>query len=451
MDQDAFDALTGTEDGRRALTAAHAALAGSDDPVELTDRLRRSFPAGLTAAALTQAGLRRRAAAKFGTTAERMYFTPAGLEQSTRSAVAELHARRYAAAGIRRVADLGCGIGGDMIALARAGLTVLAIEQDPLTAAVAAANAAALGLADRVEVRRADITTLDLTRLDVDAVFCDPARRTEQGRRIFDPDGYQPPWSFLRELPARIPATGVKVAPGIPHQLVPTTAEAEWVSDHGEVKEAALWFGPLRSGAARRATVLPAGASLADPAPADGEPADGAAADGAAADGAAADCAAADGGAADGGAADGAAAADDGPVDGRAADPPAIGPVANYLYEPDGAVIRAHLVARLATEIGAHLIDPRLAYLSADTPVRSPFVAGYRVREVLPFQLKRLRAALRERDIGAVTIKKRGSALDPDQLRRQLRLAGTGSIVVILTRICGRPIVILADPMPARI
>src|SRR5262245_18297187 len=307
MDHESFAALTSTDTGRRALVAAQTALAGSDDLLELTDRLRRSFTAELTAAALTQAMLRRRAMAKFGSIGQQMYFTPAGLEQSTRSPVAELRAQRYAEDGIGRVADLGCGIGGDMSALARAGLSVLALERDPLTAAVAAANAAALGLADRVEVRRADVTTLDLTRLDVDAVFCDPARRTEQGRRIFDPDGYQPPWSFLRELPARIPATGVKVAPGIPHQLVPTTAEAEWVSDHGEVKEAALWFGPLRSGGARRATVLSAGASLADPAPADGEPADGAAADGAAADGAAADGAAADCAAADGGAADGGA------------------------------------------------------------------------------------------------------------------------------------------------
>ena len=427
MDHEAFTALTSTAEGRRALTAAQTALADSDDLLELTDRLRRSFPAALTAAALTQAMLRRRAVAKFGAAAQRMYFTPAGLEQSTRPAVAELRARRYADAGLRRVADLGCGIGGDTIALARAGLAVLAIERDPLTAAVAAANAAALGLADRVEVRHADVTTLDLIRLGVDAVFCDPARRTVQGRRIFDPDDYQPPWTFLRQLPDRVPATGIKVAPGIPHQLVPATAEAEWVSDHGEVKEAALWFGPLHSGAARRATVLPAGASLVDPAPAGSTPADPVPAESSTAD----------------------LAVDPARADAVPAPAPVTGPVAKYLYEPDGAVIRAHLVARLGTEIGAHLIDPLIAYLSSDTPTRSPFVTGYRVHEVLPFQLKRLRAALREREIGTVTIKKRGSPLDPDQLRRQLKLTGTESIVVILTRIQGRPVVILADPVAA--
>lgn len=397
MDQAAFAALTGTQDGRRALVAAQLALTGSDDPLELTELLRRSFPSDLAAVALTQAMLRKRALAKFGAVAESMYFTPAGLEQSTRSAVAELRARRYAAAGARRVADLGCGIGGDMIALARAGPAVLAIERDPLTAAVAAANATALGLTDRVEVRCADVTALDLTRLGIDAIFCDPARRTALGRRVFDPDGYQPPWAFLRGLPERVPATGIKVAPGIDHRLVPAGAEAEWVSDGGELKEAVLWFGPLSSGAARRATVLPAGASLAGAAEASG--------------------------------------------------PARIGPIGRYLYEPDGAVIRAHLIAELATEIGAHLIDPRIAYLSSDTPPSSPFVAGYQVRDVLPFQLKRLRAALRERDVGVVAIKKRGSALDPDQLRRQLRLTGTKSIVVILTRVANVLTVILADPI----
>ncbi|MCI0688717.1 MAG: hypothetical protein L0Y54_16000 [Sporichthyaceae bacterium] len=122
MDHDAFLALIGTVQGRAALAAAEDALTGSDDPLELTKQLRRSFPAEITAAALTQAQVRRRARPKFAALADQMLFTPAGLEQSTRAAVAELRARRYAGAGVRRVADPGCGIGGDMIALARAGL-----------------------------------------------------------------------------------------------------------------------------------------------------------------------------------------------------------------------------------------------------------------------------------------------------------------------------------------
>ncbi|MCI0688496.1 MAG: hypothetical protein L0Y54_14860 [Sporichthyaceae bacterium] len=275
---------------------------------------------------------------------------------------------------------------------------MLAVDRDPLSVAVARANATALGLADRVELRCADVTTLDLAGERVDAVFCDPARRTGAGQRVFQLAGYQPPWSFVRDLPGRVPATGIKVAPGIPLGLIPLGAEAEWVSDRGEVKEAALWFGPLSSGVNRRATLLPSGASLTDDPQAE-------------------------------------------------LAPPPVGSVGRYLYEPDGAVIRAQLVAAAAARLDAHLIDPRLAYLSSDTRSDSVFGTGYRVADVLPFQLKRLRAALRERDIGTVTVKKRGSAIDPEQLRRRLRLTGSQSIVIVLTRIGRQPTVILADPL----
>jgi len=110
-------------------------------------RLRRSHPAPLVSAALGQARLRQRAVAKFGAEdAYRMFFTPNGVEQATRTSVATYRAGRFAAAGVRSVADLCCGIGGDAIALARAGISVLAVDRDPLTAEVARANAAALGL-----------------------------------------------------------------------------------------------------------------------------------------------------------------------------------------------------------------------------------------------------------------------------------------------------------------
>ena len=216
------------------------------------------FDAELASVALTQAGLRRHAVGKFGADAARMYFTRPGLEQATRHVVATRRAARLAAGGqpesdrrsgsgdpayngsqpdpgdpayngsrpdpgdpayngsrsepggpagsgsragrLRRVADLGCGIGADAIALARAGLDVLAVEADPGTAAVARANAAALGLDDRLTVHCGDATEVDLS--EVDAVFCDPARREARGgRRVFDPAAFSPPWSFVMGLP----------------------------------------------------------------------------------------------------------------------------------------------------------------------------------------------------------------------------------------------------------
>ena len=222
------------------------------DPVAAATRLRARFPADLVVTALTQDRLRRRAVAKFGEPAGSMYFTEAGYEQATRFPVARLRAERFTAAGVREVADLCSGIGGDALAFAGAGIRVLAVDRDPVTCAVLRANAAALGLSELIRVECGDVTGVPLDGCD--AVFLDPARRGERGR-VFDPDAYSPPWSFALGL-ADIRAAGFKVAPGIPHEAIPASAEAEWVSDAGDVKEAGIYFGALRT-AERRATLLP--------------------------------------------------------------------------------------------------------------------------------------------------------------------------------------------------
>lgn len=361
--------------------------------------------AELAGAALTQARLRRRAEEKFGPDARHMYFTPDGLEQATRTVVAEYRAARFAeavsAAPERPVADLCCGIGGDLLALARRGLDVEGVDADPLAVEVAAANAAAFGLADRVAVRRAEVgpDMLSAAGTGYAAVFCDPARRGERGR-VFDPDAYSPSWDTAVALARSASAACVKTAPGIAHELLPEDAGAEWISCGGEVKEAALWFGALR-GARRQATLLPArpesGATAATLA---AEPGLGA---------------------------------------------PPVAPVGRYLYEPDGAVIRAGLVAEAAARVDGALVDPRIAYITADRPVSTPFCRGYAVKEVLPFSVKRLRALVRQRRIGTITIKKRGSAVDVAKLHRDLKPSGPGSAVLVLTRIGSRPVCLICE------
>ncbi|MDP9846735.1 class I SAM-dependent methyltransferase [Streptosporangium lutulentum] len=387
MDLDAFRELL-TPRGQEALTAA-AETAG-DDPVAAVTRLRKSYDAGLTSAALTQAGLRRRAREKFGSDADLMYFTQAGLEQATRREVADHRTRRVAPGS--RVADVCCGIGGDLLALARAGCVVEAVDADPLTAAVARANAEALGFGDRVSVRTADASSLDPAAFDV--LFADPARRTARGR-TFDPMGYSPPWPDVLEMVAKATSACLKVAPGIPYEFVPAGAEAEWVSYKGDVKEAVIWCGALAGETDRRATILPSGDTMTPD-----------------------------------------------PHLGQAE----VGPVGRYIYEPDGAAIRAHLVAEIAATVEGRLLDPHIAYITGDVAARTPWASRYEVHETLPFSLKRLRAALRERGVGNVTIKKRGSAVDVDRLRKDLRLSGDKSAVVILTRIIDRPFAFICNP-----
>jgi hypothetical protein len=368
----------------------------------LGERLRgEGHDAALVAAALTQSRLRLRAHDKLGPFADAMLFTPDGLEQATRLSVAAHHARRYVVAGCRRVADLGCGLGSDAMALAGLEREVLAVDADELTAALAAVN---LRHWPEAVVRCEDVTMLDLdAELETgDGVWLDPARRVTRGgstRRTFDPESFSPPYSFVLDVMRRLPATGAKLAPGIAHHLLPDATEAQFVSVGGDVVECALWGpGLARPGVARSALLL-----------------------------------------------DGAGAAHEllGATTTARAE---AGTVGAWLHEPDGAVVRAGLVADLAHRLGARLVDPTIAYLTSDEPLSSPFVHSYAVEEVMPFHLKTLRTHLRDKGIGRLTIKKRGSAVDPDALRRQLRLSGAGTGTIALTRVAGRPSVLVLRP-----
>ncbi|MFF9685178.1 methyltransferase domain-containing protein [Streptomyces sp. NPDC014623] len=357
-------------------------------------RLRRTHPAPLVSAALGQARLRQRAVAKFGAAdAYRMFFTPDGVEQATRTSVAGYRAGRFAELGVRSVADLCCGIGGDAIALARAGISVLAVDRDPLTALVARANAEALGLQDLVEVRCADVTETDTSPYD--AVFVDPARRGGRGR-IFDPEAYSPPLSWAAGAALKAPRAALKIAPGVPHEAIEPRAEAEWISDGGDVKEAVLWFGEGFSPGTFRATLLPSRATLTS----------------------------------------------DGPLPA-----PPVGPVGRYLHEPDGAVIRAHLVARVVEDCGGRLIDETIAYVTSDAPYVSDATTAYEITDQMPFHMKKLKALLRERGVGVLTVKKRGSAVEPEELRRRMKLQGPHAATVFLTRVAGAPTMLIGQPV----
>ncbi|MGW3355970.1 class I SAM-dependent methyltransferase [Streptomyces bungoensis] len=366
------------------------------DPAQelaVATRLRREHPAELVSAALGQARLRQRAAAKFGPEdAGRMFFTPNGVEQSTRASVAAYRARRFTELGVTSVADLCCGIGGDAIALARAGIRVLAVDRDPLTAAVARANAEALGLAELIEVRETDVTQVSTEGYD--AVFADPARRGGRGR-IFDPEAYSPPLSWAVATALGAPRAALKVAPGIPHEAVPAEAEAEWISDGGDVKEAVLWFG-TEPGLVR-ATLLPGPRTLRS----------------------------------------------------RGLPDPPVRPVGRYLYEPDGAVIRAHLVAEVADQVGGGLLDETIAYVTADELCATEYASAYEITDRLPFNVKKLKVLLRERQVGVLTVKKRGSAVEPEELRRKVRPQGPNAATVFLTRVAGAPTMLIGRPARA--
>jgi hypothetical protein len=393
------------ENGQQALQEAAALGSAESDFLRNFSLLKRKYPAELARAALETAILRKAAQSKFPE-AEKMYFTRPALEQASSFQVSSYRLERFKP--FKLLADLGCSIGGDSLALARLSPT-LGLDLDPLRLAMAKVNLEALGLSQSARFAQADLRHGLPIRLDpYTGLFFDPARRTGD-RRAFSVKDYQPPLAIVHAWLGRFPALGVKISPGVKlAELSGYQAEIEFISLAGELKEAVLWFGPLRT-ASRRATILPGGFSLVKmDYEHNGKP--------------------------------DVSLGQSGLLPSRL---PLTEPQA-YLYEPDPAVLRAGLVETLGEQLEAAQLDPDIAYLTSTQSRETDFARCWEVETWFPFQLKRLREALRQRRVGRVTVKKRGSPLQPEELITQLRLSGDERRVVFLTHLKGKPIVILA-------
>jgi predicted RNA methylase len=369
------------------------------DVLKLLSDLRKQGHDPLTiAATLTQAKLRKRAVGKFGEFAASMLFTEAGLEQATRLKVAALHAGRFRDAGVSWVADLGCGIGAESMALASLGIRVSAFEIDEVTAAVATYNLAPF---ENVTVQLADVTELDLEPYQ--GLFLDPARRDPAGSkaasRRFDPKHYLPDFDFCLAA-ARTKPTGIKVGPGHDHRFIPKDSEAQWVSVAGDLVELGLWFGAVRRESVARSALL-----LTESGPHE--------------------------------------------ISSPGSDSPnaPLGDLQQFIYEPDNSLIRSRLIADFAAPLGLSIISPDIAYLSSDQLISSPWLRGYQVIDNLVFDRKQLKAYLRERNIGNLEIKKRGSDISPEVLRKQLAPQGEGAATLIVTRVGDAHRVLVTKPI----
>src|SRR5690554_6139957 len=377
-------------DGLRLLDSLPAYESKADIVRTVSELRAAGHSPALVAAVLTQSKLRAKAVSKFGPFAGRMLFTEAGLEQATRLSVAALHAGRFQAAGLDHIADLGCGIGADALALAALDLGVTAVEADEVTAAIAAYNLAPWPGA---EVVHADATTVDLD--GVDGVYLDPARR-DRTKRLPDPADWSPSLEFAFGLGERMP-TGIKLGPGIDRDLIPADAEAQWVSVGHEVVELGVWFGQLARPGFRRAGLVIGDHGRA------------------------------------------VLTADDDSEDAEA------GPLGEFVYEPDGAVIRARLIGDVARSLDARMLSRDIAYLTSDAEADSPFATRFRLVASLPLDVKSIKRELASRSIGTLEIKKRGVDIDPAQFRKQLALKGRESATLILTRAGGKRVALLAQ------
>ena len=412
-----------TAQGQELLSRLAAEGPGQDGAsLALAVRLRRDYPASLVATAMAQQELRRAAEAKFSRAAQ-MLFTRAGYEQSSSETVARYRAGRLMSA--RRVADLCCGIGGDLIALAAAS-DVLAVDRDETHARLALHNAAVYGRADHVTAVVADVRDVRLAGLD--AVFIDPARRSGPGTaaagavpagtaragtgpagagRRFRAGESEPPLDWCVALASQVGAVCVKAAPGIPGGLIPPDWEAEFIAEARDLKEAVLWSpslatappasAPDGAGGRRRATVLAAAAAGQPPRSYT--------------------------------------------LTARPGAPVPLREPGEYLLDPNPAVTRAGLVEDLARGLGEDVakIDPRIAFLTLGRDVRTPFARTLRVQHSAPWNEKQFAKRLRELDVGAADIRRRGLAGDVDQIRRRLKLAGKARATVDITRVNDKP------------
>lgn len=411
-----------------ALAAADELYPLDSDTLSAVTSLRsRGFSPEESAQIISLAQARTRARAKFSERARTLMLTQEAAEQATRPVIAHYRAQRLRpVAGT--VADLGCGIASDSAVYAAERGAVVAVELDPLTASFAAKN---LEFCPQARVYSGDVTDyvhgelLDAAGEPVGIVWMDPARRELRGakkaqtERLFDPEAFSPPFSFVLNLARTGVPMGVKLGPGFPHEGIPSPediaseanpnprVEAEWIQSEGSLAELVLWFNALaQEGVARTATSvreLPAEEADPNERPAETStllpPYE--------------------------------AVSFRSPLTAEEAEQSVNVPVSlpqpgDYLLEPAPAIVRSHLVAEFAQSIGAFLLDEHLAYLCSAEPVEHPLVASYEVLEEIPLQEKQLKRWVREQGFTALTIKKRGVDIVPEQLRARL-LGSAGS------------------------
>lgn len=384
-----------------------ARLAGDDlseaNTLRLLTALRKDYPAEQARAALEMARLRLKAVEKFGEDAQKMFFTRDALEQASDPLVRSYRAKHLSAVPELvadekklRIIDACCGIGADALAFARTGADVLGLDIDPVRVEIARHNAAALGINARFET--ADVRD-GLPEADI--VFFDPARRDDTGKRIYNVEHYQPPLSVIHNWTH--PLVVVKLSPGIDRTQVESYGGCiEFISVNGDLKESVLWRGTGFTGL--KATLLSVNDTQHWIQPNSLQPQD---------------------------------------ADLKIRSPH------GWLIEPDSALMRAGLVQEVAAAFHGHMLDETIAYFTTESRPKSPWLRAWHILDWMPFNVKKLRAYLRELHVGNVTVKKRGSPITPEELIPQLKLEGSESRTLVLTRYRGNPIVLICANLTA--
>ena len=358
----------------------------------ITGRQKQGLDSELVRFAVEQAVLRKKAQKKFGPAANQMLFTESGLEQATRSSVAAWHASLLRSAGIDSVTDIGCGIGADSIAFAKAGIGVVAIENNQPAFLAASHNLSPYSTAKVI------LENAESAQIATAALYLDPARREQKrsgkNHLRLDPKDFSPSLDFAFGLASKVSAL-IKLSPGLPHEMLPGDIEVNWVSEQGDLVEVLIRSGKLGKPGVRKAIMLGDEIHSFEGVQAEAK----------------------------------------------------VRELGSYIFEPDSSLIRSHLLADFAYQNQLGLMSSGIAYLTADDDVASPWLKRYLVKDVLPLKEKHIRDYCGTHQIGTLEIKKRGIDITPEELRPKLRLKGTGAATLVLTKVGSARQAIVCEPI----
>lgn len=352
--------------------------------VRLATQLRKELSAEQAHLVLEQVEMRQRAREKFSA-AERMFFTPKSLMQASDERIAACKARRFP--DNLPIADLCCGIGGDLLALAMRGECV-GVERDEVLAHLAERNCQVCGReGGRVEVADA----ADYPLQDFAAWHIDPDRRPA-GKRTTQLEFQEPPREVLQRLLQQNPNACIKLAPAadIP-EAWERDGEREWLESRGECRQQVVWLGALavRPGACA-ATIVDAQAGPRT-------------------------------------------------VQGRGEGPvPIANHLSRYVYDPAAAVLAARLTHVLCGEHLLAAVSSKAMYLTGNDLIDDAALSAFEVIATLPMDERQLKAALRERGIGRVEVKKRGCHVEPERLQKSLAGSGDETAALLVCPMGGK-------------
>jgi hypothetical protein len=378
------------------------------NPVRIAKTLRKDTSATRCALVMEQAQLRIRGQRKFSR-ADKMFFTRRGYEQASGKRIAEYKASRFAR--LENVADVCCGIGGDLIELSRRARKLkdrdslstrtVGVELDELTCLFANRNLKVYSQSPKVaSIEQVDFADFDLKQLD--GLHVDPdrrvAKRTVQGNR------FSPSLESVFERAPKQCSLAVKVAPATPWgNYFPPEIQREWIGDHRECKQQMLWLGEATDKPGHRtATCVHKDGSFSQISVAESD-------------------------------------LDQTMEVGDS--------VKQYIYEPHPAVLASKLTDFVAARHGLHRFTSSIAYLTGKSSVDDPLLTQFEVLDVFKLSLRQTHRVLKHLEVGEIEVKKRGIETVTAAQFIRLKLEGPNKATVFLTRLGKTRIAIVAKRM----